>query len=91
MRCPGKAVHLGLHLALPKVGDHTTRVIVDKYICGLCKDHLFYKRVGFYDWNPYLEITVQDILFVKVRHTLRDLIYHRDHVDSCGISLAQAL
>jgi hypothetical protein len=32
-----------------------------------------------------------NILFVKVRHTLRDLVYHLHRVDSCGISLAQAL
>ena len=28
---------------------------------------------------------------MKVRHTLRDLVYHLQPVDSCGISAAQAL
>ena len=36
LRRAGDAVDLGLHLALAKVGDDATRVIVDKYIGGLC-------------------------------------------------------
>jgi hypothetical protein len=91
LRCAGNAVDLGLHLALAKVGDDATRVIVDKYIGSLCRGHLFHKRVGFYGWDSYLEIAVQHTLLVKVRHTLRDLVYHFQRVDSCGISVAQAL
>ena len=34
---------------------------------------------------------MQYVLFMKVRHTLRDLVYHLQPVDSCGISAAQAL
>ena len=34
---------------------------------------------------------MQHTLLVKVRHTLRYLVYHFQCVDSCGISVAQAL
>jgi hypothetical protein len=50
----------------------------------------FHKGVYFYGWDPYLEIAVQYILLVKVRHALRDFVYHFQRVDSCGISFAQA-
>jgi hypothetical protein len=88
LRCAGDAVDLGLHLALAKVGDDATCVIVDKYICSLFKGHSFHKRIDFYNWNLYLEIAVQDTLLVEVRHTIRDLVYHFQRVDTCGISAA---
>ncbi len=91
LRCAANAVDLGLHLALAKVGDDATRVIIDKYIGSLCRGHSFHARVGFYGWDSYLEIAVQHTLFVKVCHTLRDLVYHFHCVDSCGISVAQTL
>ena len=58
LRGAANAVDLGLHFALTKVGNDATRVIVDKYIGGLCTENSVHTRVGFYGWDSYLEITV---------------------------------
>jgi hypothetical protein len=58
LRGAANTVDLGLHLALAKVGNDTTRVIVDKYIGGLCMCHSVHTTVGFYGWDSYLEIAV---------------------------------
>ena len=52
------AVDLGLHFALAKVRNDATRVIVDKYIGGLCMEYSVHTRFRFYGWNFYLEVAV---------------------------------
>ena len=66
----------------------TQRVSSSTRIFAACASANYYERVSFYNWNSYLEITVQHSLFVKVRHTLRDFVYHVQRVDSCCISIA---
>jgi hypothetical protein len=58
LRGAANAIDLGLDLALTKVGDDATSVIVDKYIGGLCMGHSVHTRIGFYGWDSYLEIAV---------------------------------
>ena len=65
----------------------TQRVSSSTSIFAACTGVTYYEKVGFYDWNSYLEITVQHSLFVKVRHTLRDFVYHFQRVYSCCISV----
>ena len=91
LRGAANPVDLGLHLALTKVGNNATRVIVDKYIGSLWIGQSFHTRIGFYGWDSYLEIAVQHTLLVKVCHTLRDLVDHFQRIDSGGISVTQAL
>ena len=91
LRGTANPVDLGLHLALTKVGNNATRVIVDKYIGSLWIGQSFHTRIGFYGWDSYLEIAVQHTLLVKVCHTLRDLVDHFQRIDSGGISVTQAL
>ena len=76
---------------MAKVGDHATSVIVDKYVGSLCRGHSFHVRIGLDGWDSYLEIAVQNTLLVKIRHTLRDLVYHFQRINSCRIIVTQAL
>ena len=54
-----------------------------------CARVIHFTRRSVNDLYSYLEITVQHTLLVKVRHTLRDLVYHFQYVNICGISVAQ--